>query len=135
MTDTGPISDQLARVYDQLIELVGQAKQASWTAPSSEQREALYRFMLFLGEQAAGVDEVERRIGTRPSWVTSPTVHRPRNIAGEAAGDPARILQLLKESVTDVIAGVRRLSSSLDGRPRQFLEDLAVKLEERVAVL
>lgn len=135
MTDNGPVEEQLAHVYDQLIELVGQAKQASWTAPSSERREMLHNLMLFFGEQAAVLDEAERKIGTRPSWVTSPTGHRPRNIASEAGGDPGRVLQLLRETMTDVAADVRQRSCSLDGGPRHILEDLAAKLEARVATL
>jgi hypothetical protein len=69
---------ELGAVFDGLINLIGETKQAVWTASSSERRQTFDNLKSFLVEQAAAIDDAERRIGTRPPWVRSPTAHRAR---------------------------------------------------------
>lgn len=135
MTTEECVLDQLGAVFDELVELVGQAKQAAWTASSSERRHQFDELMTFLGEQAAAVDEMEQRVGTRPPWVVSPTGHRPRNIAGEAGGDPVRMMRLLSDSITTVAADIRDRSASVEHQWGDLLEDIAARLEARLSTL
>jgi hypothetical protein len=84
VTSDAETEAQLGAVFDELVELIGEAKQAAWTAVSPDRWRVFDSLKMFLAEQAVLVD-AELRLGTRAPWVTSPTAHRARNLAAEAA--------------------------------------------------
>ena len=128
------IEAQLGAVFDELVELIGETKQAVWTA-SSERRQTFDDLKAFVGEQVVLIDDAERRIGTRAPWVQSPTAHRSRNIAAEAAGDPQRLVELLVGDLRRVVDDVRYRAATLEGEWQQLLVDVADNLERHVDAL
>ena len=125
------IEAQLGAVFDELVELIGETKQAVWTA-SSDRRPTFDDLKSFVGEQVMMIDDAERRIGTRAPWVQSPTAHHARNIAAEADGDPQRLVELLVGDLRRVVDDVRNRAATLEGEWQQLLVDLADNLERRV---
>jgi hypothetical protein len=132
MTDEAEIEVALGAVFDELIELIGEAKQAAWTASAPERRQIFDNLKGFLVQQAIEVDDAEQRIGTRPPWIRSPTGHRVRNIAGEAGGDPSRLVQLLIHDIRTVAADIASRAAALDGEWREVLTRLAHDLELQI---
>ena len=129
------IEAQLGAVFDELVELIGETKQAIWTAASSERRQTFDALKTFVGEQVMMIDDAERRIGTRAPWVTSPTAHKARNIAAEAAGDPERLVELLVADLRRAVDDVRGRAATLEGEWQQLLVDLADNLEQHIDAL
>ena len=129
------IEAQLGAVFDELVELIGETKQAIWTASSSERRQTFDNLKTFIAEQAVMIDDAERRIGTRAPWVKSPTAHNARNIAAEAAGDPQRLVELLVGDLRRVVDDIRNRAANLEGEWQQLLADLADNLEGHVDAL
>jgi hypothetical protein len=129
------IETQLGAVFDELVELIGETKQAIWTASTPERRQTFDDLKTFVGEQVMMIDDAERRIGTRAPWVQSPTAHNARNIAGEAAGDPQRLVELLVRDLRRAVDDIRRRAASLKGEWQQLLVDLADNLERHVDAL
>src|SRR5882757_7781440 len=119
------IETQLGAVFDELVELVGETKQAIWAASSSERRQTFDDLKTFVGEQAVMIDDAERRIGTRAPWVKSPTAHLARNIAAEAAGDTQRLVELLVRDLRRAVDDVRSRAATMTGEWQQLLVDLA----------
>src|SRR5437899_9632600 len=115
MSDNEEIESQLGAVFDELVELIGETKQAVWTASSSERRQTFDDLKSFVVEQVVMIDDAERRIGTRAPWVQSPTAHRARNIAAEAAGDPRRLFELLVGDLRLDVDDVRIRDANLEG--------------------
>src|SRR4029077_17541104 len=101
------IEAQLGAVFDELVELIGETKQAVWTASSPERRQTFDNLKTFVVEQVVTIDDAERRIGTRAPWVQSPTAHRAKNIAAEAAGDAQRLFELLVGDLRRAVDDVR----------------------------
>jgi hypothetical protein len=128
------IEAQLGAVFDELVELIGETKQAVWTA-SSERRQTFDELKTFVIEQAVMIDDAERRIGTRAPWVQSPTAHRAKNIAADAAGDPQRLVELLVGDLRRVVDDVRSRAATLEGEWQQLLVDLADNLERHIDAL
>ena len=135
MTTEEEVEAHLGAVFDELVELIGETKQAVWTATSPERRKVFDGLKTFVGEQIVMVDDAERRIGTRAPWITSPTGHRARNIAAEAAGDSQRLVELLVGDLRNVVADIRNRAALLTGEWRQLLADLADNLERHVDAL
>jgi hypothetical protein len=129
------IEAQLGAVFDELVELIGETKQATWSASSSERRRTFDNLKTFFAEQVATIDDAERRIGTRAPWVKSPTAHHARNIAAEAAGDPQQLVELLIRDLRRVVDDVRSRAATLTGEWQQLLVDLADNLERHVDAL
>ena len=129
------IETQLGAVFDELVELIGETKQAVWTASSSARRQTFDDLKTFVGEQVMMIDDAERRIGTRPPWVKSPTAHQARNLAAEAAGDAERLVELLVRDLRRAVDDVRTRAATLDGEWQQLLVDLADNLERRTNAL
>jgi len=129
------IESQLGAVFDELIELIGETKQAMWTASSPERHQAFDDLKTFVAEQAMLIDDAERRLGTRAPWVTSPTAHRAKNIVAEAAGDSQRLVELLVLDLRRAVDDVRSRSATLEGEWQQLLVDLADNLERHVDAL
>jgi DNA-binding ferritin-like protein len=135
MTTEEEVEAHLGAVFDELVELIGETKQAVWTATSSERRQVFDGLKTFVGEQIVMVDDAERRIGTRAPWIKSPTGHRAKNIAAEAAGDSQRLVELLVRDLRSVVADIRNRAAVLTGEWRQFMADLADDLERHVDAL
>ena len=135
MSNDDQIERQLAAVFDELVELIGETKQAVWTASSAERRETFDNLKTFVGEQVVMIDDAERQIGTRAPWVKSPTGHHARNIAAEAAGDPQRLVELLVGDLRRVIDDVRSRAATLEGEWQQLLVEIADNLERHVDAL
>lgn len=129
------IEAQLGAVFDELVELIGETKQAIWTASSSERRRRFDDLKTCVVEQAVLIDDAERRIGTRAPWVTSPTAHRTRNLAAEAAGDAQRLVELLVGDLRRTVDDVRRRAATVTGEWQELLVDLADHLERQVDAL
>jgi hypothetical protein len=129
------IEKQLGAVFDELIELIGETKQVTWSASSPERRQTFDKLKTVIAEQAVRIDDAERRIGTRAPWVKSPTAHHARNIAAEAAGDPQRLVDLLVGDLRRTIDDIRNRAASLTGEWQQLLVDVADKLEQHVDAL
>src|SRR6478736_8103780 len=129
MSGDGEFESHLGAVFDELVELIGETKQAIWTASSPDRRKSFDDLKTFVVEQVAIIDDAERRIGTRAPWVKSPTAHHARNIAAEAAGDPQQLLELLIRDLRRVIDDVRSRAATLTGEWQQLLVDLADNLE------
>jgi hypothetical protein len=129
------IESQLGAVFDELVELIGETKQAVWTASSSERRQMFDNLKTFVVEQVVMIDDAERRIGPRAPWVKSPTAHRARNIATEAAGDAQRLVELLVGDLRRAVEDVRSRAASLEGEWQQLLVELADNLERHVDAL
>jgi DNA-binding ferritin-like protein len=132
--DNAPTA-QLGEVFDELIDLVGETKQALWAVPSPERHEALDSLRTFLREQIAAVDDAEQRLGGRPPWIRNPSGHEVRNLAAQAGSDPDRLLDLLVADLTTVDEDVRRRSASAEGDWREVLSDLAAGLEGQIDAL
>jgi hypothetical protein len=129
------IESHLGAVFDELVELIGEMKQAIWTASSSERRQTFDNLKTFVGQQVVMIDDAERRIGSRAPWVQSPTAHHARNIAAEAAGDPRRLVDLLVGDLRRVVDDVRSRAATLEGEWEQLLVELADQLERHVDAL
>jgi hypothetical protein len=129
------IETQLGAVFDELIELIGETKQVTWSASSPERRQTFDNLKTVIGEQAVMIDDAERRIGTRAPGVKSPTAHHARNIAAEAAGDPQRLVDLLVGDLRRAVDDIRDRAASLTGEWQQLLVDLADNLERHVDAL
>jgi hypothetical protein len=125
------VQAELATVFEELVDLIGEAKQAAWTALSPERRRAFEDLRTFFAEQARAVDDAELRIGERPDWVRNPTGHHWRNISSDARGDPHVLAAALARDIDATVADIRAHSASLDGEPRQLLDDVARALEQR----
>jgi hypothetical protein len=135
MSENDAIEAQLGAVFDELVELIGEAKQAVWTASSPERRQTFDNLKAFVIEQVVMIDDAERRIGTRAPWVKSPTAHRARNIAGEAAGDPQRLVELLVGDLRRAVDDIRNRAATMDGEWQQLLVDLGNDLERHIHAL
>lgn len=133
MTDEVEVA--LGAVFDELIELIGEAKQAAWTASSPKRRRIFDDLKSFLIKQAIEVDDAEQRIGTRPPWIQSPTGHRARNIAGEAGGDPTRLVELLISDMRAVAVDIATRAATLDGEWREVFTGLSRALEDQIESL
>jgi hypothetical protein len=135
MSANDEIEAQLGAVFDELVDLIGETKQVTWAASSSERRQTFDNLKTFVGEQAVMIDDAERRIGTRAPWVKSPTAHHARNIAAEAAGDPQRLVELLVGDLRRAVDDIRNRAATLEGEWQQLLVDLADNLERHVDAL
>ena len=135
MSSNDDIEEQLGFVFDELVELIGETKQAVWTASSSEQRRVFDDLKTFVGEQIVLIDDAERQLGTRAPWVTSPSAHKPRNIVAEAAGDPQRLVGLLIRDLRRVVENIRSRAATVEGEWRHMLMDVAGNLERHVDAL
>jgi len=133
MTDDA--SGQLGAVFNELVDLVGEVKQAAWSSSSEARRSAFNELKMFLGEQAKLVDEAETRAGGRPAWVKSPTGHQARNMAAEANGDTERLSELLIRDLRAVVVDIRDRAGELDEEWRRSLLDLADNLERHIDAL
>jgi DNA-binding ferritin-like protein len=129
------IEAHLGAVFDELIELIGETKQAAWTARSRERHRLLDDLKTFLAEQAVLIDDAELRLGARAPWVTSPTAHHTRNMADEAGGDSERVVELLVRDFRIVIEDLRRRATAIDDEWQALLSGLADDLERHVDAL
>jgi hypothetical protein len=129
------IEAHLGAVFDELVELIGETKQAIWTASTSERRQTFDNLKTFVGEQVVMIDDAERRIGARAPWVQSPTAHHARNIAAEAASDPQRLVELLVRDLRRAVDDVRNRAATMTGEWQLLLVDLADNLERHVDAL
>lgn len=129
------LGTQLGAIFNELIDLIGEAKQAIWASSATGQRAALEALKAYLGEQAGRVDDAEISLGGRPAWVLSPTGHHPRNLAAAAGGDPNRFIDVLAADLETLVEDIRLQSGSTEGDWTVFLTELADGLETRVRLL
>ena len=75
MTTEEEVEAHLGAVFDELVELIGETKQAVWTATSSERRKVFDGLKNFVGEQIV----MPTRCRATSSWgvPTSDCSHRP----------------------------------------------------------
>jgi hypothetical protein len=124
----------LSVLFDRLIDLVGETKQALWSASSSGLHTALDSLMHFLEEQAALIDEAVLRDGGRPPSFVTPTAHQPRNIIRAAGGDPAAVIDVLASDLAEVLQEVKQ-TASMKGEWQRLLSELASGLERYLGEL
>jgi hypothetical protein len=126
---------QLGAIFDELINSIGETKQAIWSASSTDRRIRLEALKAYLAEQAVLVDEAELRLGGRPPWIVSPTGHHPRNLTAEAAGNPDRLIDVLVAHLETVEEDIRLRNASIKGEWHLLLGELADGLAARVEAL
>jgi hypothetical protein len=125
------VGAELATVFEELVDLVNEVKQAAWTASSADRRRTIDEFRTFVVEQAATVDEAELRISERPAWVRNPTGHHWRNITSDAHGDADLVVTALVRDIDATVEDIRRHSLNVDGEARQLLDEVAEGLARR----
>jgi hypothetical protein len=125
------VGAELATVFEELVDLVNEVKQAAWTASSADRRRTIDEFRNFVVAQAATVDEAELRIGERPAWVRNPTGHHWRNITSDAHGDADLVVTALVRDIDATVEDIRRHSLNVDGEARQLLDEVAEGLAQR----
>ena len=125
------VGAELATVFEELVDLVNEVKQAAWTASSADRRRTIDEFRNFVVAQAATVDEAELRIGERPAWVRNPTGHHWRNITSDAHGDADLVVTALVRDIDATVEDIRRHSLNVDGEARQLLDEVAEGLARR----
>jgi hypothetical protein len=135
MTTRQQVEAELATVFEELVDLIGEAKQAAWTASSAERRRAFDDLRQFLAEQAGVVDEAELQLGGRPDWVRNPTGHHSRNITTEASGDPHKVVDVLVRDLDAAVDDIRRHADNVEGEPKELLSNVAEALAGRVHAL
>ena len=89
----------------------------------------------YLAEQAALVDEAERRLGGRPAWVVSPTSRHPRSLAVEAGGNADRMITRLVTDLETLVEDIRLRVGATEGEWSAFLAELADGLAVRAESL
>jgi hypothetical protein len=132
VTSEEELGAHLSSVLDELVDLIAEAKQAAWTAPSTRRRALFDDLKSFLAEQAALIDEAGVRLGTGAPSITTPTGHRSRNLSAEAGGDLERLVELLARDLRGVVDDVRSRAATVEGEGRQLLSTLADDLERHV---
>ena len=135
MTTREQVEAELASVFEELVDLIGEAKQAVWAASPPERRRAFEDLRQFLALQAGKVDDEELALGGRPDWVRNPTGHHFRNIAKDTGGDPNKLVTVLSQDLEAAVADIRRHAATLDGEPRELLDEVADALSQRVDAL
>ena len=97
----------LVAAFNELTELVHQAKQAAWTAPHGPTHDALDALFAFLVGQAAAVADAEAAIDGRSPDMVSPSEHRSRSLIHDAHDKPDAVVPLLIERVHGVAGALR----------------------------
>lgn len=131
MATQGQDDGTLSHLFDRLIDLVGEAKQALWSAGSVGFHVAVDSLKHFLEEQAALIDEAVLRDGGRPPSFVTPTAHKPRNISEQANGDPAAVIDLLVGDLTDLLDELKGAAST-EGTWQTPLSELASGIERHL---
>jgi hypothetical protein len=129
------ITSNLGAVFEKLVDLVHEVKQATWFASDSDLRHQLEGLQAYLAEQAMSVDEEEQQAGGRPSWIVSPTGYKAPNLSAEAGGDPGRFVVVLVEHLRLVIDDMRERSKLLPVEWGDQLSTMADNIERRVETL
>lgn len=135
MTESAEPKSDLAAVFDELIDLVHETKQAVWSTGSPAVRRSFEALQDYLAEQAAAIDEAEQNAGGRPAWETEPSAHESRNILGQAGDDPDLVVRILLDDLSRAVRDIRRRSESAEGEWQQLLAGVADGLDERVEAL
>jgi hypothetical protein len=131
-TSESDIASNLGVVFEKLVNLVHELKQAAWSAPDSDRRHHLENLQAYLAEQAIAIDEEEKRVGGRPPWIVSPTGYNSPNLAAEAGGDSDRFLALLVDHLKVLIGDMRERGKVLPGGSGTLLAVMADRIERRV---
>lgn len=129
-----PDSKTLSAVFDKLIDLVHESKQALWFVPSARLHTALDALKNFLEAQAALIDEAELQAGGRPASFVTPTGRPLRNIIGIAGGDPAALVKVLVADLAAVREDVVQAAATTE-EWQSLLSELAIGLDRHVAEL
>ena len=134
--DEQDLDRHLGAVFDEMIIAIQEIKQASWSASNGEQREALDELRTFLVDNVTVVADAEERIGGRDPSLASPTGHRARNLLGEAGGDEAALVRLLRADLEAVATDVRQRADEIAGSEEaKLFAAVADGLDERLARL
>jgi hypothetical protein len=134
--DEASVDRALGVALDELIDAIHETKQASWVTLDTEQHRALEALRIFLVEQAVQVGAAEAGIDGRSPLLVSPAGHRLKNLAAEAHGDQAAVLEILLADLERLAADVRRQAELIPGRDEtQLLTDMADGLEKRLPAL
>ena len=131
-TSESDVASNLGAVFEKLVDLVHEVKQAAWSASDSNRRHHLESLQAYLAEQAVAVDEEEQRVGGRPPWIVSPTGYKSPNLAAEAGGDSDRFVALLVDHLTLLIGDMRERSKVVPGESGTLLAAMADHIETRV---
>jgi hypothetical protein len=105
----------LVAAFNELTELVREAKQAAWTVPHRPTHDALDALFGFLVGQAAAVADAEAAIDGRSPDMVSPSQHRSRNLIHDAHDQPDAIVPLLIERVHGVAGALRASAATIEG--------------------
>src|SRR5258707_13348077 len=106
--DDQAVDRELVEVYNELIGLVQEAKQAAWQATQPEVHAAFTELRNFLGEEIRQVEAAEEAIDGRSAELVSPTGQKVRNLRARAGGAPGAVNAQLVDDLRSVAADVRR---------------------------
>ena len=105
----------LVAAFNELTELVREAKQAAWTVRHRPTHDALDALFGFLVGQAAAVADAEAAIDGRSPDMVSPSQHRSRSLIQDAHDQPDAIVPLLIERVHGVAGALRASAATIEG--------------------
>ena len=127
--DTARAGDRhLAAVLDELIDVVRETKQIEWIAHHGETRQRLDELEAFLVPQIAEIARIEAETGSPLARIVTPSVHAREPMGAASASEVVR--NRLVPHLLTVAADVRDCARECGGAEREFLEQLAVELEE-----
>lgn len=127
------VDEHLVAVVNEVLDVLYQAKQASWSASTSPRREDLHELVTFLIEQSARFMVAEERVDGRSDAITAPSSHQHGNLIAESHGDLDAAVDALAQRLRTVIADVRARAAAIPDAPEApMLVDLADGLEARV---
>jgi hypothetical protein len=134
--DDEAIDRELVEVYNELIGLVQEAKQAAWQATQPEVHAALSELRNFLGEEVRQVEVAEEAMAGPSSDLVSPTGQKVRNLRAKAGDAPGAVNARLIEDLGAVAADIRARAGAVgDAKAAPLLRQLADGLDEHIARL
>jgi DNA-binding ferritin-like protein len=132
--DDQAVDRELVEVYNELIGLVQEAKQAAWQATRPELHAAFTELRNFLGEEVHEVEEAEEAIDGRSGDLVSPTGQKVRNLRAKAGNEPGALTAQLLDDLRSVCADIRARAAELGDAPAADLfRRLAEGLDEHIA--
>jgi hypothetical protein len=134
--DDQAVDRELVEVYNELIGLVKEAKQAAWQATQPEVYAAMGELLSFLGDEAHQVEEAEEAIAGDSSELVSPTGQKVRNLRAKAGDAPGALTAQLIDDLRSVAIDIRARAEAVGEVPAAgLLRALADGLDQHVAEL
>jgi hypothetical protein len=127
---------ELVVAFNELTELVHEARQAAWPAPHGPTHDALDALFAFLVGQVATVADAEAAIDGRSADMVSPSEHQSRSLIHDAHDKPDAVVPLLIERVHAVAGALRTSAAKIEGSDTaRLLHDTASGLDRHIEAL